>query len=119
VLAGIFAWRFFRTQQLSQPAALFAALVYVCSWFPARASLEWSIVGGVWLPLTLWLADRLLQQPSAARLSLLATAHALHLLAGHFTLAFINQLMLVAFGIWKGLSCSPPATLDHPVPQGV
>ena len=116
MLAGIFAWRFFRTQQLSQPAALFAALVYVCSWFPARASLEWSIVGGVWLPLTLWLADRLLQQPSAARLSLLATAHALHLLAGHFTLAFINQLMLVAFGIWKGLSCSPPATLDHPVP---
>lgn len=102
MLAGVCAWRFFRSQQLSQPAALFAALVYVCSWFPARASLEWSIVGGVWLPLTLWLADRLLQRPSAGRLSLLAVAHALHLLAGHFTLAFINELMLVAFAIRRG-----------------
>lgn len=102
VLAGIFSWRFFRSQQLSQPAALFAALIYICSWFPARASLEWSIVGGVWLPLTLWLADRLLQQPSVGRLSLLAAALATHLLAGHYTLAFINQLMLAAFGFWKG-----------------
>jgi len=102
VCAGLFSWRFFRSQQLSQPAALFAALIYVCSWFPARASLEWSIVGGVWLPLTVWLADRLLQQPSAGRFSLLAAALAMHLLAGHYTLAFINQLMLVAFGFWKG-----------------
>jgi hypothetical protein len=109
ILAGLFSWRFFRSQHLSQPAALLAALIYVCSWFPARASLEWSIIGGVWLPLTLWLADRLLQRPSIGRLSLLATAHALHLLAGHFTLAFINQLMLVAFGFWRGISDSRAA----------
>jgi hypothetical protein len=104
ILAGLFSWRFFRSQHLSQPGALLAALIYVCSWFPARASLEWSIIGGVWLPLTLWLADRLLQRPSIGRLALLATAHALHLLAGHFTLAFINQLMLVAFGFWRGVA---------------
>lgn len=102
VLAGIFAWRFFLSQRLSHGAALFGAVVYVCSWFPARASLEWSIIGGVWLPLTLWLADRLLQRPTAGRLAMLAAAHALHLLAGHFTLAFINQLALVGFGFWKG-----------------
>jgi hypothetical protein len=104
ILAGLFSWRFFRSQRLSQPAALLASLIYVCSWFPARASLEWSIIGGVWLPLTLWLAERLLQRPSIGRLGLLATAHALHLLAGHFTLAFINQLMLAGFGFWRGIS---------------
>ncbi|MEY2725174.1 MAG: hypothetical protein RLZZ458_1041, partial [Planctomycetota bacterium] len=103
VLAGLFAWRFFLSQRLSHLSSLFAALVYVCSWFPARASLEWTIVGGVWLPLTLWLADRLLQKPSVPRLALLAAAHATHLLAGHFTLAFINQLALAAFAFWKAL----------------
>jgi len=113
VLAALFSWRFFRSQQLSQLAALLAALIYVCSWFPARASLEWTIIGGVWLPLTLWLAEHLLQRPSITRLSLLATAHALHLLAGHFTLAFINQLMLVAFGLWRGISDSCAADTDR------
>jgi hypothetical protein len=117
ILAGLFSWRFFRSQQLSQPGALLAALIYVCSWFPARASLEWSIIGGVWLPLTLWLADRLLQRPSIGRLGLLATAHALHLLAGHFTLAFINQLMLVAFGFWRGIS--DPIGSDSPHAESV
>jgi hypothetical protein len=116
LMAGICSWRFFRSQQLSQPAALFAALIYVCSWFPARASLEWSIIGGVWLPLTLWLADRLLQQPSVGRLSLLAAAHATHLLAGHFTLAFINQLMLAGFGLWKGLA-APQLSTSTPTPR--
>lgn len=115
VLAGLFAWRFFISQRLSHLSSLFAAMVYVCSWFPARASLEWTIVGGVWLPLSLWLADRLLQKPSIPRLALLAAALATHLLAGHFTLAFINQLALAAFGFWKGLPadnfCSPTAAL--------
>ncbi len=98
-LAFVFAWRFARCQQLSLWPAMLAALVYVYGWFPARASLEWSIIGGVWLPLTLWLTDSLLNVPSRRLFVALAACLAVHLLAGHFTLAFINQLSLVLYAL--------------------
>lgn len=100
-LAFIFAWRFARCQRLKNSGALLAALVFVYGWFPARISHEWSIVGGLWFPLTLWLLDRLLERPSRRTFVLLCLCLATHLLAGHFTLAFINQLTLVAYAFLK------------------
>jgi hypothetical protein len=96
-LAFVFAWRFARCQQISTWPALLAALVYVYGWFPARISLEWSIIGGLWLPLTLWLTELLVESPSAKRFALLAGCLGIHLLAGHFTLAFINQLTILSY----------------------
>jgi len=96
-LAFVFAWRFARTQRLSLWPAMLAAMVYVYGWFPARVSLEWSIIGGMWLPLTLWLTDSLLKAPSRRLFVVLVACLAVHLLAGHFTLAFINQLTLVLY----------------------
>ncbi len=96
-LAFVFAWRFARCQKISMWPALLAALVYVYGWFPARISLEWSIIGGLWLPLTLWLTERLLDSPSARRFACLAVCLGIHLLAGHFALAFINQLTILAY----------------------
>ena len=96
-LAFVFAWRFCRCQNLTNIGAFFAATIFVYGWFPARISHEWSIVGGVWFPLTLWLADRLVAQPSLRRLAVLSLCLATHLLAGHFTLAFINQLTILAY----------------------
>ena len=94
--AFVAAWRYARCQGLQQWSALLAAMVFVYGWFPARSSLEWSIIGGVWFPLCLWQTTRLLEQPGLRRLSLLAAAFALHLLAGHFALAFITQLCCLA-----------------------
>lgn len=108
-LAYVFAWRFLRCQQVSHWAALLAAMVFVYGWFPARISLEWSIIGGVWLPLTLWQTHEFLQRPSRWRLALLTTCLSIHLLAGHFTLAFINQLCLVAYAGLQ-LLLRPPAS---------
>ena len=72
-LAFVFCWRFVRSQQLSFWTALLAALIYVYGWFPARISLEWSIIGGVWLPLTLWQTHEFLNRPAGWRFALLAT----------------------------------------------
>ncbi len=98
-LAGILAWRFARSEGLHNTASLFAALVFVYSWFPARASLEWSIIGGVWFPFCLWQTQRLLQQPSFIRFAVCVAGFAVHLLAGHFALAFITQLTCLLLAI--------------------
>lgn len=95
--AFVFAWRFCRSQKLSTPSALLAAMVFEYGWFPVRVSLEWSIIGGVWFPLCLWMTERFLQWPNRQRLACLSLSLATHLLAGHFTLAFITQLTCLGF----------------------
>jgi len=99
VMAFVFAWRFCRSQRLSQLSALLAGMVFVYGWFPARLSLEWSIIGGVWFPCCLWLTERLIDRPSRSAGCLLAVAFGIHLLAGHFTLAFITQLCCLGYAV--------------------
>ena len=110
--AFVFAWRFCRCQALSQPSSLLAAMVFVYSWFPARLSLEWSIIGGVWFPFCLWLTDRLINRPSRGAGCLLALAFGTHLLAGHFTLAFITQLCCLGYAV---LSMASGGRVSRPV----
>ncbi len=98
-LAFVLAWRFCRSQALSNASALLAAMVFVYGWFPARLSLEWSIIGGVWFPCCLWLTDRLIRRPCRSAGCFLALAFATHLLAGHFTLAFITQLGCLGYAL--------------------
>lgn len=100
-LAFVFSWRFAKSQGVSSAASMLAALVYVYGWFPARISLEWSIIGGVWLPLSLWLTDRWIRQPVVRNAALLSVAFALHLLAGHFALAFVTQLTCCGYALLK------------------
>lgn len=102
-LAYVMAWRYARSQGLRRWSALLVGLVFVYGWFPARASLEWSIIGGVWFPLCLWLTTRLLERPGILRSALLSAAFALHLLAGHFALAFITQLCCLAIPLAHAL----------------
>lgn len=112
VAAFVFSWRFIRTQRLSNLASLLAAGVFVFGWFPARASLEWSIIGGVWLPIALWRTESWLQQPSRRNFSILAIVLAIHLLAGHFTLAFITQLACLGYCVLR----SPRGLLRQTAP---
>lgn len=92
-----FAWLFARSVGLGKLAAGFAAFVYTYGWFPARSCWEWAIIGGAWLPAVLWCAERFL----ATRLWRWAIGIAgflgLQLLAGHFNLAFITVVTLIAW----------------------
>ncbi|MCA9064264.1 MAG: YfhO family protein, partial [Planctomycetaceae bacterium] len=100
-LAFVATWRFARSQMISPLSALLAAVIFVYGWFPARLSLEWSIIGGVWFPVCLWMADRWTERRTLQRFAALTVCFALHLLAGHFTLAFITQLTCLAYVILK------------------
>lgn len=98
-LAFVFTWRFARCQGVQTWPAMLTALVFVYGWFPARISWEWSIFGGVFFPLSLWLTDRIVQRATPARAVALAICLGVYLLSGHFTLAFITQLTAIAYGL--------------------
>lgn len=113
-LAFVFAWRFARCQRLSMSSAVLAAVIFVYGWFPTRVSLEWSIIGGVFFPLTLWRCHVLLESPTRRNFAILAICHGIHLLAGHFALAFINQLTLIGYAscqIWQNRDRAAAAVL--------
>lgn len=97
VLAFVFTWLLARTLGLSGWGSVFAAVVYVYGWFPPRMCLEWAIIGGTWLPLALLLLERFLRSKLWLWLAAMACVLAMQMLAGHFNLAFITQLMLVAW----------------------
>lgn len=97
VLAFVFAWAYARKLGLSAIAASFAALVYTYGWFPPRICLEWAIIGGTWLPASLWAVESFLQTRHLKSLFLLSASLAMALLAGHYNLAFITDLVLVAY----------------------
>ncbi|MEP3477958.1 MAG: hypothetical protein ABJZ55_01805 [Fuerstiella sp.] len=96
-LAFIFSWRLLRCYRIGMWPALFGAMIFIYGWFPARVSLEWSIIGGVYFPLCLWQTEEFIRRPSARRISLLSICLGLHLLAGHFALAFITQLSCLLY----------------------
>jgi hypothetical protein len=106
VLCFVFCWLFARVLGLATLPSFFAALVYTYSWFPPRISLEWSILGGAWLPLALWSAERFLQRRLWRHAMGLAVVLSLQMLSGHFLVAFLTQLLLVAFVplrlLWAG-----------------
>lgn len=97
VLAFVFAWMLARQLALTPLGAGLAALVYAYGWFPTRIGLEWGIVGGAWLPLALWCVERFLQTRAWRFALWLVVVLGLQMLAGHFTLAFITQLTVVAY----------------------
>jgi len=97
VLAFVFTWMYARRFGVSEIGSLFAALVYVYGWFPPRSCLEWAIIGGSYLPLALWCVESFLQSRHWRYLIGLSVALGLQMLAGHYNLAFITQLVLVAY----------------------
>ena len=94
ILAFLFTAYYARELGVSLPGMLLTAMVFVYGWFPARCSLEWAIVGGTWLPLSLWCVERFLRRAALRYLIGLSVVLALQMLAGHFCLAFITQLVL-------------------------
>ena len=97
VAAFLFTWMYVRKIGLGPGAAAFAGFVYTYGWFPSRSCLEWAIISGAYLPLVLWCFESFLQSRTWRYLILLSIALALQMLAGHYNLAFITQLVLVAY----------------------
>ncbi len=86
-------------------AAVFAAIVFVYAWFPPRVCLEWAIIGGVFFPWCAWCVESYLQTAKRRFLLGLSAGLGLHLLAGHFNLAFITVLTIAAYvplRLWGG-----------------
>jgi len=96
VLAFMFAWRLGRELKLSASGAILAAVIYVYGWFPPRICLEWAILGGCWLPLAVLWTERFLKSGRWRFAAALALTLTMQLLAGHYNLAFITQLTVIA-----------------------
>ena len=97
ILAFVFTWLLARELGLKPFGAVLASLIYVYGWFPPRMCLEWAIIGGTWLPLSLWWLERFLKTSHWRYLSGLSATIGVQLLAGHFNLAFISLVLLVLF----------------------
>lgn len=111
-----------RTLKLSLPAAVLAGVVYTYSWFPARTSLEWAIVGGAWLPFAVWTTERFLVSRAWKFLILLAAILAMQLLAGHFVIAFLTILTTLGYAFAQtiiGHDKQETATQDSSRPLSV
>lgn len=97
VLAFVFTWLLARELGLNPFGAILTSLIYVYGWFPPRMCLEWAIIGGTWLPLSLWWLERFLKSGHWRYLSGLSVTLGMQLLAGHFNLAFISLVLLILF----------------------
>ncbi|MBS0265128.1 MAG: YfhO family protein, partial [Planctomycetes bacterium] len=112
-LAFISCWLLARRLGCGLPASILAALVYTYGWFPARISLEWAIIGGAWLPLAVWCAESYMTHTGRKWLAALSLILTLQLLAGHFQIAFLTQLLLVGYvagRLWWADQDLPEAT---------
>jgi hypothetical protein len=101
VLCFVGTWLFARRLGLGISSAILTAIVFTYGWFPPRSCLEWAIVTGAWLPLALWCVESFIQTRWWRYAIGLSIVLGLQLLAGHFHLAFITQLLIVAYGSWR------------------
>lgn len=112
-LAFVGCWLLARQLDLAPLGAALAALIYTYSWFPPRISLEWAIVGGAWLPLAVWCVESYMQQRRQQWLIIFTVVLSLQLLAGHFLIAFLTQLLVICYvpsRLWFTGAALPEAT---------
>ena len=105
LICFIATWLFASRVGLTSTGAYLTAIVFTYGWFPTRACLEWAILTGAWLPVALLCVESFLQTRQWRYAIGLSVALGLQLLAGHFHLAFITQLLVVtyfAFRLWGG-----------------
>ncbi len=92
---------FAKRSGLNDIGACFAALIFTYGWFPPRACLEWAILSGAWLPVALWCVESFLQTRWWRYAIGMSGALGMQLLAGHYHLAFITQLLVATYGCWR------------------
>ncbi|MDZ4685692.1 MAG: YfhO family protein [Planctomycetaceae bacterium] len=109
--AFLATWWMSRWLGLGSRGATLSAVVYVFGWFPVRASLDWAILGGLYLPLAIGCAEAYRQTQRRRYAIGLSLAIGLQLLGGHFQIAFYTWLLLVAYIIARAFlgagACRP------------
>lgn len=121
VATFILMWLYAREAGIRSGGAILAALIYTYGWFPPRLCLEWAIIGGMYLPLQLWLVERFLKTGRWRYPIWMSVAGGTQLLAGHFNLAFITNVVVVLYvplrlwfakqGVAESTLTSKPKTL--------
>ena len=96
-LAFVWCWLLARRWGSATLPACLAAIVYTYGWLPNRLCVEWAAIGAAWLPAALWCGESFLQTASRRYLVTLSLVLGLQMLPGHFHLAFITQITLVAY----------------------
>lgn len=86
-----------RSYGFSNLASAWVGIVFIYGWFPARITLEWAIITGAWMPAALYCLEKFLTTQRWRMLAGLALVLAMQMLAGHFHLAFITQVLLIAY----------------------
>ncbi len=97
------------------PGSVLAAIVFVYGWFPPRAFLDWTILGGVYLPLAIGAAEQWFQTGRWRYAVLLSASIALQLLGGHYQIAFLTWLLGGAFVLFRFLRAWFSVPLAPPV----
>ncbi|MCA9067979.1 MAG: YfhO family protein, partial [Planctomycetaceae bacterium] len=92
------------------PSAL-VGVVFIYGWFPARLSWEWAILTGAWMPAAIWVVEKLMSTGRWRYGAGLAIVLSLQMLAGHFNLAFMTQVLVVAYALGR-IWC-------HPTPENL
>ncbi len=120
-LAFAFTVALARALGFSAAASTLAGLVYVYGWFPARITLEWAILTGAWLPAAIWCVEKLITKGRWRYAGGLAIVLAMQMLAGHFHLAFITQVLVACYALGRVLIMSSPpkptAPPSEPTPK--
>jgi len=93
IAAYVFTWLLARRFGVGAVGSHLAALSFVYGWFPARACLEWAIIGGAFFPAIVWCVESYLQSGKVRWLAIASVALAAFLTTGHFNLAFITLLV--------------------------
>jgi hypothetical protein len=94
-------------------------VVYVCGWFPVRGSLDWAILGGLYLPLAIGCAEAYLQSDRWRYALGLSVSLGLQLFGGHFQIAFFTWLLLGVYGalrlsgFLRAGACHPGLVFDE------
>ena len=94
-------WMFCERIGMRLGGSILAAIVFTYGWFPPRACLEWAIVTGAWLPVSLWCVESFVQSRWWRYAIGLSLVLGLQMLAGHFHLAFMTQILVLAYGTWR------------------
>lgn len=113
VICFVAMFLFARRLGIADVGSYFAALVFTYGWFPPRSCLEWAILTGAWMPVALWCVESFLQTGWWRYAIGLSVALGLQLLAGHFHLAFITQLLVVTYAAFRLLSHREPKSQEQ------
>lgn len=101
ILAFYFAYRLGRRMGIGGMGSLLVALVYVYGWFAPRACLEWAIVAGAWMPGAVLAGPRYIDTGRIRWAAATSGVFGVHLLAGHFNLAWVTLLSLATLAmVW-------------------